>query len=155
MSVIVWDGKYLAADKQATNGSLARTTTKIGKRVLNNKDNSFLWGVTGDADLGAARVEWIAQTRKGSDAGQYPAADREGDIGCAVMVIDQHGIWMWKNVPFPTKLEDEYVAIGSGRDFALGAIHRNADAAQAVITASVFDVYCGGGVDLLSMDDLR
>ena len=153
MSVIVWDGKYLAADKQATNGSLARTTTKIGKRVLNNKDNSFLWGVTGDADLGAARVEWIAQTRSKSDAGQYPAA--LPGASTTVMVIDQHGIRMWENVPFPMKLEDEYVAIGSGRDFALGAMHCNADAAQAVTTASVFDVYCGGGVDLLSMDDLR
>jgi len=153
MSVIVWDGKYLAADKQATNGSLARTTTKIGKRTLNNKDDSFLWGVTGDADLGAARIEWIAQTRRKIDAGQYPTA--LPGASATVMVIDFLGVWLWENMPFPMKIEDEHLAIGSGRDFALGALHRGADAAQAVITASVFDVYCGGGVDLLSKGDLR
>jgi hypothetical protein len=46
MTVIVWDGKTLAADKQATQADLKRKVTKI------HRLRGHLVGVSGDWDRG-------------------------------------------------------------------------------------------------------
>lgn len=47
----------------------------------------------------------------------------------------------------------ESAALGSGREFALGAMAHGADAIGAVKIASSFDVYSGGGVQWLSIGE--
>ena len=55
---------------------------------------------------------------------------------------------------------DRYFAIGSGADFAMGALHHlfeldldaEAIATRAVETAIAFNIYCGGEIESLSID---
>lgn len=58
MTIIVWDGKILAADKQATTANLRKSCNKI------RKINDNLCGVTGDFDVAEEIFHWYAQGAK-------------------------------------------------------------------------------------------
>ncbi len=65
MSVIVWDGRTLAADKQATNSGLRRTTSKM-RRL---SDGTVLaW--SGDEGVGRILAAWY---EAGADTRNWPA----------------------------------------------------------------------------------
>jgi ATP-dependent protease HslVU (ClpYQ) peptidase subunit len=48
-------------------------------------------------------------------------------------------------------VEDPFMAWGSGRDFALGAMAMGATAREAVAVACRFNVYCGNGIDAFDL----
>lgn len=48
-------------------------------------------------------------------------------------------------------VREKFVADGSGRDFALSAMHLGKSAREAVAFAARFDVYTGGGVDAFDL----
>lgn len=142
MSVIAWDGKYLAADRRAMVGSLIRTTSKLS-RVRN-----ALLAYCGEADAGEELLEWFAA---GADPDKFPSVLRDKDMRASLMAVFPNGaIWMYERSPWPMKFPPQQFAIGSGRDFALAAMHLGATAEKAVEVASVFDSTCGGGVDFLT-----
>lgn len=92
MTVIAWDGKTLAADRQITSGyTKNKRITKI------RKYGNVLCGVTGET--------------------KYP--------------------------------RDERTSWGSGKELALGAMAAGADAKKAAEIACEYDLYCGGGVDVV------
>jgi ATP-dependent protease HslVU (ClpYQ) peptidase subunit len=143
MSVIAWDGKTLAADKRASMGTLIRTTTKIFKLG----DINALAAYTGDADSGEEVLAWF---RDGADPAKFPPMQREKDTWAPLMVVWHHGfIWKYERTPHPLKLPPQHFAMGSGRDFALAAMHLGKTAAEAVEVACVFDSACGNGIDTL------
>ena len=145
MSVIAWDGERLAADKLASCGSLARTTTKIF-RV-----GEALAGYAGDADMGEELLAWF---KDGSDPAKFPASqrDRENFTGLLVIRHGGHEIWKYERTPYPIRFPPQQFAIGSGRDFALAAMRCGRDAVAAVDIACIFDTGCGNGVDVLAFD---
>jgi hypothetical protein len=51
----------------------------------------------------------------------------------------------------PYEIEDKKYAIGSGRDFAIGAMEMGASAEEAVLVASKYEVSCGNSVDILDL----
>lgn len=85
MTVVAWDGKSLAVDKQATCADMRMTTTK------------------------ACRLQ-------------------QGDVVALVF--------------------DRFMAWGSGRDFAMGAMEMGASAYRAVEVAIRHSTGCGYGIDL-------
>ena len=143
MSCIAWDGEMLAADKQASVGGLARTTTKI-KQIRN-----FLVGYAGEAVQGEEMVAWLS---KGAKPNTFPEAQRDKDDWVAMLVIRPGVIiQIYERSPYPMVLEDKTMAIGSGRDFALTAMFLGKRADEAVRIACHFDKGCGLGVDVLRM----
>lgn len=143
MSVIAWDGKTLAADKRACNGTLIRTCTKIF-RVYGN-----LIGYAGDAPFGESMRHWIASGEKPED---FPDSQRDKEDWAGVLIIRPNGqIQKYERTPHPLTFEDQFFAIGSGRDFALAAMHLGLDAKQAVEVAIHFDSGCGNGIDTLTL----
>lgn len=145
MSVIAWDGVTLAADKRATfGGNLILTTTKI-KRV-----GDWLVGYAGGADFGEQMVAWF---RDGADPDKFPASQRDKDDWAGMLVVG-HGapIRRYERTPYPIFFEDRCIAIGSGRDFAMAAMHLGCDARRAVEVACALDSGCGNGVDTLTME---
>ncbi len=78
-----------------------------------------------------------------------------GDLDSTFMVANASGIY---KVASDTNVSHfaKYCAIGSGSDYALGALHHLYDrerdparmAVMAVETAVTFDCYCGGEIDL-------
>lgn len=146
MSVIAWDGRVLAADKRACIGSLIRTTTKVFKL------SGALAAYAGDADSGEALLAWF---KNGAVPADFPSS-QHGDMWAGLMVVYPNGdIHKYERTPYPIKFPPQIFAIGSGRDFALAAMHLGEDAVRAVGVACVFDSGCGNGVDHISFEGVH
>lgn len=141
MTVICWDGQTLAADKRTVDGAgLRRTVTKI-KRI-----NGHLLGITGSWDVGTEMRAWWADGAKPED---FPKSARDGNT--VLVVIGSSGVYSYNTGPHPLVIEDEKCAFGSGRDFALAAMHLGCDAGEAVHVACHFQTDCGNGIDTLTL----
>lgn len=147
MSVIVWDGKTLAADRQHTSHNRVMTVTKIFRH------GDMLIGGVGTVHVIAAMIDWVMG---GMDKDKFPRDAMVDEPGrCSPLwLINRNGtIAVFSNSPYPQVIRDKQFADGSGSDIAMGALAMGADAVKAVEVASRYDIYCGGGVDVLSFDD--
>lgn len=141
MTVIAWDGRTLAADKRASLGTLIRTTTKIFRF------GGALLSYCGETGMGEELVAWF---KAGAVPKDYPER-QSADDASTLLVIDASGIRTYERSPFPARIEDRTFAIGSGRDFALAAMHLGKTAAEAVAVAIALDSGCGNGIDTLQL----
>lgn len=143
MTVICWDGTTLAADKRAVNSGLVRTTTKIFR--VGDK----LCGVAGDFAQGLAMVAWA---EGGFKLDEFPESQRDKDEWATFVVIEDGKVLVYERGSHPLRFEDKHFAAGSGRDFALAAMHCGKTAAEAVEIACLFENGCGNGVDTLTLE---
>lgn len=137
MSVIAWDGRVLAADRQVTIGSLSTT----GKKLVEWEGSAIAW--TGDMAAGLVMLAWW---KAGADFDKYPPSQLTDDWS-RLIVANKDGVVMYERLPAAIECLDQFMAWGSGRDFALGAMDMGADARIAVGVASNFSNDCGMGVD--------
>lgn len=140
MTVIAWDGKTLAADKLGNYSGLSRTVTKI------HRIGDLLMGVSGNAWVANEVFTWVERGRKPE---AFPACQRDKDDWSMTLIIEARRVLLYERSPYPTRIADGTCAIGSGRDFALAAMHMGADARRAVEVATHFCPDCGLGVDTL------
>ncbi len=143
MTVVAWDGKTLAADKRTLNCGLIRTVTKI-RRI-----GELLVGGSSDFVTVLEMMDWI---EKGSDPEKFPSLQKDKDDWACVIIIDRGVIKLYERSHIPMTFEDSKFAIGSGRDFALAAMHCGKTAKEAVEIAIHFDSGCGNGVDCLELE---
>ena len=142
MSVVVWDGTTLAADRQCTSAGSRRTATKIWKHEHN------LIGGVGVLTSLHAMVNWVSG---GMDPKQFPAIKDDDQL--TMFVIPKVGLPVrFENSQFPIPIEDKWFAAGTGCDYAYGAMEMGADSKRAVQVACVYDIYCGQGVDTLTFE---
>lgn len=140
MTVIAWDGETLAADKRADLNGLVRTVTKIARI------DDYLCGFAGGFALSAARMLWL---RNGADPARFPKG--EGDDWSRLLVIRRDlTILVYEHHPVPMEFEPQQFAIGSGRDYAMAAMHLGRLAREAVRVACELDSSCGNGIDTLT-----
>lgn len=139
MSCVAWDGKEIAADKQATCSGLRVTTTKL-RRI----DSGEVLAWTGEQDSGEMVARWYEQ---GADPAKWPACQSDKDLWSRLIVASGEGVKFFERQPVAVDVEDGFMAWGSGRDYALGAMARGARAREAVEIAMRFDNGCGLGVD--------
>lgn len=137
MTVIAWDGKTLAADRRASVCGLARSVHKI-ERV-----KGMLVGMSGDHATAAELLKWFVS------GGEFPAKAREDTA--TLLVVDHSGVHLYTAGPEPMMVLDGHMAVGSGRDYALMAMHLGKTAKEAVELTCLFDVNCGNGVDVLEI----
>lgn len=137
MTVIAWDGKRIAADRQVTFGDLRVTTTKL-RRLASGE----VIASTGDQELGRMLEAWY---ERGADPSSYPKFENEERA--RLIVVGEDGLSTYGRHPVAVKCEDQFIAFGSGRDVAIGALAMGADARRAVEVASQFNTGCGLGVD--------
>lgn len=143
ITVIAWDGRTLAADKQATNNGLKRTVTKI------HRVGSLLVAFSGGVDSGLAMLQWI---RGGCAPADFPPSQKDKDDWAPTLVIHPDGrVETYERTPIPTHIEDRIYASGCGRDYAMAAMHLGFDAVKAVQVACDLDAFCGMGIDALSL----
>ena len=139
MTVIAWDGKTLAADKRATNNGRATTVTKLFRH------GEYRLAVSGELVKGLEMIEWL---RGGAAPEKLPAFQKTSDF-VAVLRIGPDGAYLYENSHIPFKIEEPFYAMGSGRDFALMALHLGSPAARAVELTNELDTTCGNGVDVM------
>ena len=145
MTIIVWDGKVLASDKQTTSGGLKRKATKIFKI------HGSLYGFSGDFDYAYAMKEWFEE---GAQIDKFPKHQEHDDnwVGVLVVTPDKR-VLKYERSPKPMDFtEAGAMCIGSGRDFAFGALAMGADAVRAVEVACEYDNGCGMGIDVLTIE---
>jgi len=140
MSVIAWDGKMIAADKQATCSGMRFTTTKM-RRLPSGE--VLAW--TGEQDGGELLAIWYAN---GADITKWPEFQKDKELWVRLIVANVSVVKFYERQPIAVVVEDAYMAWGSGRDYAMGAMAFGADAEHAVSIASKFDNGCGCGIDM-------
>ena len=142
MTVIAWDGKTLAADKQSTICDNAARVTKI-HRVPG--------GLVAFSGCGSHAMELLAWFQAGADVVTYPKSRGESGAG-ALFITNAREIRLYcDNSPYYETFEQETYARGSGRDYALAAMHMGKTAREAVEVACALDINCGMGIDTLEL----
>lgn len=144
MSVVVWDGKILAADTRSVACGLMGRISKI------RLHSGEICAWTGQADHGEALFAWYVRGAKQED---YPAFQSTPDWTRFIVVSGQTHCKVYEQTPFPIS---EYApcAWGSGRDFALGALAMGADAIKSVEIACQFSVGCGLPVESFNISGI-
>lgn len=143
MTVIVFDGKTLAADKSASCGGVVQSVTKI------QRHGDELLACTGNLSIGLELFDWY---KRGALPSTYPPANRDEDKGASLIVVGAGGmVRKYESSPFPIEFNGAFSAFGSGAATALGAMHMGATAKQAVEAAIKWDAGCGLGIDTLEL----
>jgi len=138
MSVVVWDGHTLAADKQGTIGDLRVKTTKMVRL-----DSGELLAWVGGQEEGMALENWYVN---GCKPEEWPESQNAEGWGKLIAIVKGRA-YEYEQLPIRQSVQSVPAAWGSGRDFALGALAMGADAVGAVKVACKFSTTCGMGVD--------
>lgn len=143
MSVIAWDGRELAADRQATRGgNLIRSVQKI------HQVNGLLVAYAGTAGIGEELLAWF---QCGADPDLFPGHLRgDGNDSSLAVFYPDGSIAEYDRSASPVRFEKQLFVMGCGRDFAIAAMHCGKTAAEAVEVAIHFDAWCGQGVDVMA-----
>lgn len=144
MSVIAYDGHMIAADRQATNAGLRYMTTK-----LRRLKSGVVLAWTGDQDTGELLAQWYEQ---GANPTEWPEVQKDKEAWCRLIVATGKECRFYERHPVSIKVEDAFLAWGSGRDYAMGAMAMGASARKAVHVASRFDHNCGLGCDVFVLN---
>lgn len=139
MTTIAWDGTTLAADRRITSGTVTYSTTKIRRT-----EDGRLIGATGDFGVCGQLLDWL------EGGGLRPQCQDSDRWVIALEVMPDGTAWM-HNRDSRWMVEDDFVAVGSGRDYAMATMALGHDAHRAVEIAARFDPGTGNGVDALRL----
>ena len=139
MSVVVYDGTVLAADRLAVTSDMRRLCSKIRR---DGGGRFFAW--VGIHENGCILAQWYIDGTKVAD---WPKFQDDKDAWTRLIVATAHGVATCERQPVFLPVFDTFTAWGSGRDYAMGAMARGATAVEAVQIASQFDINCGFGVE--------
>lgn len=88
----------------------------------------------------------------GANPEKFPPTQRVNDTSSHMIEITHNKkIHIYMDGPFPATFEDGTHAIGSGRDFAMAAMHLGKTAREAVEVAIALSASCGNGIDTLEI----
>lgn len=139
MTTIAYDGHTLAADRQSTAGGTPYGTTKAFK-VWGPDGSRWIYACSGNS------AECQEFTRC-VDAGKPLPTFKD----FAVLAVNHKGeVWVATESMVWERKEVKRWAMGSGADYALGAMAAGATSFRAVMIASELDVNTGLGVDAVS-----
>lgn len=149
MTIVVWDGKTLAADKMGTIAGAPYTVTKL----VRLKD--MLIGISGHLGHGLAMCAWLDSGGNPADFpdAKGPSNDNNSNSGYLLVVHRNGRLERYEGTPHPIIISDSYHVLGSARDFALAALHLGKDAVGAVEVACLLSTECGRGIDTLLFED--
>ena len=135
MTTIAWDGQHLAADKQM--GGRLRT----GK-IFPLGDGQYLAGA-GDFCQIVEIATWIMQ-----GALEQAKPSLPDEMSSELLIVHPDGTAYWLTWPYlrKVKLNEPFASLGSGGEYALGALAMGATAKQAVQIATRYDPHTGGGI---------
>jgi hypothetical protein len=138
MTTLAWDGKTLAADSRATSSGMPYKIVKIF--VL--ADGSLFAG-SGDYGQIIAVKHWLENPDS-----QKPNADDFAGL----LVTPEGVLFKLEETLGLLPVYEAFHAIGSGRDFAMAAMHCGRTAREAVEIAALYDVFTGGEVMAINVD---
>ena len=140
MTTIATDGKSVAADGQSTSGDMVTSTSSV--KLTRLPDGSIVGGC-GE----------LSPMRRAINCLHAPDAHPDDFTGefTLVRLFSDGRIVTYEGCLFPFELPAP-VAIGSGREFAMGAMLAGKGPKQAVEIAAQRDVYSGGNIIVMEPD---
>ena len=138
MSVVAWDGKGVAADRLGCCGNLTSIVPKLYPA------RGYALGFVGTEEVGLMLIDWFDNGAKKSE---WPQEAQESEFASSLIVVGRKKVWVCNTFPVFSLNHDPFMAWGSGRDLAMGAMAMGAGAEMAVQITSDHDAGCGGGVD--------
>lgn len=145
MTIIAWDRHQVAADQQGNADGLKRRVLKLV--VV----DGVVLGISGEGSAFPRLIEWY---KDGCDPADYPAR-QTSDQGSSLMLFTHHEAFYFSLSPIRSQIIDEFSATGSGRDYAIAAMHCGKSPAEAVEIASIYDVNCGMGCTVIQRSELK
>ena len=140
MTTIAFDGNTIAADKQMNFCDTPVATSKLVKMTYNGK--RAVAAGSGEVVQYTPIIEWLKNKRKAQ-----PVLDATANFGVIVVTEDKVA-YVYASALTPVAIKGRPWAIGTGADYALGAMAFGATAEQAVQIASELDVNTGLGIDV-------
>jgi len=139
MSVLVWDGETLACDSDMNDGQVKVPFDKTWR------EGQRLCGVVGPiADCVKLR-DWV---RGGAIPDRYPTIAPDAYL---VIVYPNGELTRFTATGIPIATFHKRIALGTGRDFAYGAMFMGASATDAVRAAIKYSASCSGEVKALKL----
>jgi len=145
MTTIAFDGYTLAADRRMGGDRIVHKISKVPEG----------WAAgCGDASLVIEVIEWL---KMGSPRDALPDLPEEcydeGTGRTEIIVINPKGKCYRLTWPYlrPIPMLNAYIAIGSGGEYAMGAMAYGATDKEAVQIASKFDKGTGFGIDTVQI----
>jgi len=137
VTTIAYDGKTLAADRQMGDWM------NVGK-IFKLKDGRHIAGAGKNFDAIRRIVAWLAAGAKQNDRPDIQSEDAPD-----LLIVDSKGACNWMTWPYHEGLviTEPFFAVGSGCEYALGALAAGANARRAVEIACRFDSGSGKGID--------
>lgn len=136
MTTIAWDGRTLAGDTQY---SMFRGT---GSKVFRLKTGALI-GSCGQIQDGVAVRDWL------ENGCEKPKVSE----GFHAILIEDGKLFTLEDKLVKIQYDRPFFAIGSGRDFAMAAMHLGRTAAEAIRVSHVFDPDTGPDLTELSVSD--
>jgi hypothetical protein len=147
MTTIAWDGTSLAGDRRSTADGLCR---RVRPKISRTPDGRLI-GLSGASGRCAAMREWL--TLPASERGKQPAFQGREDQAVVALEVLPDGTLLFHSVDGAVAIEEPFDAVGSGADFALGAMACGKSAADAVRIAARFDAGTDDSIDVLTLRD--
>ena len=133
MTTIAFKDGLLVADTAVTdNGKYLGQVCKI------HKIQNFMLAGAGSLLTLNKFMEWF---RMGADVTKPFDITKENGFDVICIDLNTKEIWEYNSDILATKIDQKYYALGTGTDFALGAMHAGATAKEAVEIACKIDIY--------------
>lgn len=145
MTVVAIDGKTIACDTQITYGIHAEQSDLHSKVV---ETDDFIFAYTGAYMLFQPWMNWFEE---GRDPAAIPPANYN-DNGITLWAWDGAVLYeVNSQTPYLIKIEHSLNALGTGREYAIGALEMGATAEEAVKIACKYDTNSGGAVKVFDL----
>lgn len=142
MTTIASDGRTVAADGQETWGAEVVRLDYQKLRIV----NGVVYGITGVAAVLDACIKWH---QNGADTKEAPEV--KGDNAWTLLVFGAESVQSYTNtVPYPSVYPYPF-AVGSGCDYAMGALLAGVSPRQAVEIAASRNIYTGGLISVVEI----
>ena len=146
MTVIVFDGKQMVADRRMSSGNMHETVQKIHRLF-----GGVVVGFSGSVAHQGPMLQWVTEGVN-PEAYPGPAFDAEHPMDAEMLVVNKWGqVFTFVGGPYLVEVLSRPVVIGSGAAYVLGAMAAGADAVRAVEIASQYDPGCGNGIDVVEV----
>jgi ATP-dependent protease HslVU (ClpYQ) peptidase subunit len=145
MTTVACNLQTMAADSFIGNAAGARTTKifKIGNEII-----GFAGGLADALRL----LEWVQDARRGPPP--IPE-DKEDRAAVDMLILRRSGIYMFDGFGVEIKLDGQFAAIGSGAEYAMGAMAVGASPEAAVAVACEYDAGTRGPVCSINLKGKR
>lgn len=147
MTTVAFDGKTMAADRQSTTSGMRHRSPQAKIHQGTYHGMPALFAGAGTVVYSAAVLEWLLLGMPDERKPEMPGAPDS----FTVFVATEAGVFLYVDSLRPIPLGQIKWAIGSGGEYAFGAMDAGANAKRAVEIACDRDINSGMGVDVLTL----